>query len=941
MSNELNKVDTNGLIGQVKKASSKVKKEIKEAFNPNDISDMKFNGKLFNVKNIQGYSKEVKKLTGNIEELNKIKANNISVNVSKPQNDNLNPNINKSINPDKNSLSIWEQLKNKIQETKKWINENVGFSFIDQLRQNTSRASAEEELLKSKIKELKAVLSTVNNGRGPKFDVNEILKMEAEVEKLQSKLDRLESKKSGNIFSNMLSSVRKIRPQLNSMSGSTIKIKNQIKQMSTGFKTGLGQVLKYAGALFSLRSIYSALRNSASAWLSSQNKEAQQTNANINYLTYSLGSIFGPMLQCITNLAYQLLKAIQQVVYAFSGINIFAKATAASMNKTAGSAKQASKSLAGVHNEINNVSDKNNSGGSGAVNPNMDLSKMENTPNAIIEAIKNGDWYSVGAAIGNKLNEAMEKIPWDKIQKTAKKIGKGTAEFLNGAIVNTDWKQLGNTFAQGLNTVIYVGYNFTTTFNWKQFGTAIGNTINGFFENIDWVTIGKKVGEDIKGLFNTITGFFQTFDWSTIIDGLIDFLANIDWPGVAKSMFEALGSACASFVNLGMIIGDYINKAFDGIEQYFQEKIEECGGNVVLGILKGIGDAVLGIGQWIYDNIFLPFINGFKEAFQIHSPSKIMEEMGQFIIEGLFNGLSDIWETVQSIFTNLVSKIGEKFTEIKNNITNWVDDTKQKITDWGGNVKEKIKDCWENAKNTVREKVDAIKTNVSTGLDNAKTTIKDWTGNIKTTWEEQWNTMASNVKSGLDTAKNNITSWKDEVSSKFSTLGNNATTWGKDLVSNMALGIRNNISKVTSAVNSVADKIKSFLHFTEPDVGPLSNFHTYMPDMIDLMVQGIHSNAKKVTKELEDLTGTMSYTINTPNISPLELNSNTNTNTMRPRNVMADTLSDLLSDNENNLNVTIPLSIYVGKKKLGEILLEDLRDMKRQTGKDIEALVGG
>ena len=940
MSNELNKVDTNGLIGQVKKASSKVKKEIKEAFNPNDISDMKFNGKLFNVKNIQGYSKEIKKLTGNIEKLNKIKANNISVNVSKPQNDNLNQNINKSINPDKNSLSIWEQLKNKIQETKKCINENVSFSFIDQLRQNTNRASAEEELLKNKIKELKAILSTVNNGRGPKFDTNEILKMEAEVEKLQSKLDKLDSKKSGNIFSNMLSSVRKIRPQLNSMSGSTIKIKNQIKQMSTGFKTSLGHVLKYAGALFSLRSIYSVLRNSASAWLSSQNKEAQQTNANINYLTYSLGSIFGPMLQYITNLAYQLLKAIQQVVYAFSGINIFAKATASSMNKTAGSAKKVSNSLSSVHSDISNVSDKD-SGGGGSVNPNMDLSKMENTPNAIVEAIKNGDWYSVGATIGNKLNEAIEKIPWDKIQKTAKKIGKGTAEFLNGAIANTDWKQLGNTFAQGLNTVIYVGYNFTTTFNWKQFGTAIGNTINGFFENIDWATIGKKVGEDIKGLFNTITGFFQTFDWSTIIDGLIDFLANIDWSGVAKSMFEALGSACASFVNLGMIIGDYINKAFDGIEQYFQSKIEECGGNVVLGILKGIGDAVLGIGQWIYDNIFKPFIDGFKEAFQIHSPSKIMEEIGKFIIEGLFNGLSNVWDKVSSIFINLVSNVGDKFTEIKTNIENWAENTKEIIKGWAENAKTKASECWTNVSNTVKEKIDITKSNISTGLSNAKATITTWTGNIKTTWGEHWNTMASNVKSGLDTAKNNIDSWKNDIGSKFSALGNNATTWGKDLVSNMASGIKNNMSKVTNAVNSVANKIKSFLHFTEPDVGPLSNFHTYMPDMIDLMVQGIHSNAKKVTKELEDLTGTMSYTINTPNITPLELNSNINTNTMRPRNVMADTLSDLLSDNENNLSITIPLSIYVGKKKLGEILLEDLRDMKRQTGKDIEALVGG
>lgn len=634
------------------------------------------------------------------------------------------------------------------------------------------------------------------------------------------------------------------------------------------------------------------------------------------------------------------MKALQSVVYAFSGINIFAKATASSMNKTAGSAKQASKSLAGIHNEINNVSDKDNSGGSGAVDPNMDLSKMENTPNAIIEAIKNGDWHLVGETIGQKLNEAMEKIPWNKIQSTAKKIGKGTAELLNGFIEKADWKQVGNTFAQGLNTVLYVDYEFAKTFNWGQFGTAIANSINGFFRNIDWATVGKTLSEQIKGMFDAVSGFFKTFDWSNIIDGLITFLLNIDWSGIARSMFKALGSACASFVKLGVVIGNYIKQAFNGIEQYFQSKIEECGGNVVLGILKGIGDAILGIGQWIYENIFLPFINGFKEAFGIHSPSTVMAEIGKYIVEGLFNGLSNVWERVSSIFTGLVSKIGEKFTEIKTNIGQWAETTKTTIKGWAENAKIKISECWQNVSTTVKEKVDNVKNNISIGLSNAKTTITTWANNVKTNWKQHWDGMASNVKTGLGTAKTTIDTWKSGITATLSGLGKNAMTWGKDLATNMASGIRNNISKVTTAAQAVANNIKSYLHFSEPDVGPLSNFHTYMPDMINLMVQGIHGNMGKLTKELENLAGTMSYKINTPNISSMSLDT-TSSNLIKPRNVMADTLSDLLSDNENNVNITIPLTVQVGNKKLGDILLEDLRDMKRQTGKDIEALVGG
>jgi hypothetical protein len=111
------------------------------------------------------------------------------------------------------------------------------------------------------------------------------------------------------------------------------------------------------------------------------------------------------------------------------------------------------------------------------------------------------------------------------------------------------------------------------------------------------------------------------------------------------------------------------------------------------------------------------------------------------------------------------------------------------------------------------------------------------------------------------------------------------------------------------------------------------------------MVSGIRSNMSKVTEELEDLTSTMSYTINTPDISPLSISTNDiGTNSIQPKNIMTETLRDVLSDyewNNNNSNSPIQLAVYVGNKKLGEILLEDLRDKKRQTGKDIEALVGG
>lgn len=710
--------------------------------------------------------------------------------------------------------------------------------------------------------------------------------------------------KLSSFFGGFKQKIEQVKPSISGIKNNfdklpkiTQNITNNIKGMGAGLKSGLGNIFKYATALFSLRSIYSALSSSANAWLSSQNSQAKQLSANIEYMKYAMGSVFAPVIEYVNSLVYNLMKAVQSLVYAFSGVNIFAKATASSMKNASGSAKQTSKSLSSIHSEINNVSD-NKSGGSGSGTPDIDLSKVDKTPNKIIDAIKNGNWNEIGKMLGEKLNNAMSKIPWDKIQNTSRNIASGIAKTLNGFIGTTNWNQVGNTFAQGLNTAIYFAYTFVTTFDWKQFGQSIVDGINGFLDNFDWQTCGKTIGDFTKGLLDVIVVFIEQYDFQKFLNKIAECLGNIDWSGVAKRIFEILGAAIikvsviGAIINVGTVISNICNSAVE----YFRGKIEECGGNVILGILKGIGDAIAGIGQWIYDNVFKPFIDGFKNAFGIHSPSTVMAEMGGYIVEGLKNGLLGIWDKVKQPFIDLKNNITKIFTEIKNSVSNW-----------GNNVKTKVSECWINASNTVREKVTTLRNNISTGLNNAKTTVVNWGSNVKNT---------------------------------FTNLGRNASTWGKDLATNMATGIKNNIHKVTNAVTSVANKIKSFLHFTEPDEGPLSNFHTYMPDMINLMVSGIKSNTNKIKNEMENLAGTMSYTINTEAVTGIPLTNPT----IKPVNVEANNMLDALSDiayKENENNKPIYLTVNVGNVKLGQILLDNLRDMKRQSGKDIEALVGG
>ena len=57
-----------------------------------------------------------------------------------------------------------------------------------------------------------------------------------------------------------------------------------------------------------------------------------------------------------------------------------------------------------------------------------------------------------------------------------------------------------------------------------------------------------------------------------------------------------------------------------------------------------------------------------------------------------------------------------------------------------------------------------------------------------------------------------------------------AVQWGADIIDGIVSGITSAVGKIGKAASNVASKIRSFLGFSEPEDGPLSDFHTYMPD---------------------------------------------------------------------------------------------------------------
>lgn len=86
-----------------------------------------------------------------------------------------------------------------------------------------------------------------------------------------------------------------------------------------------------------------------------------------------------------------------------------------------------------------------------------------------------------------------------------------------------------------------------------------------------------------------------------------------------------------------------------------------------------------------------------------------------------------------------------------------------------------------------------------------------------------------------------------------------ALTWGKDMMTNFGNGIAEAAQHVWDNVKGVASGIKKILGFSEPDEGPLSNFHTFAPDMMKLFAQGISRNAHLVTDAASQAMQGVSY----------------------------------------------------------------------------------
>ena len=168
--------------------------------------------------------------------------------------------------------------------------------------------------------------------------------------------------------------------------------------------------------------------------------------------------------------------------------------------------------------------------------------------------------------------------------------------------------------------------------------------------------------------------------------------------------------------------------------------------------------------------------------------------------------------------------------------------------------------------------------------------------------------IIDNIKKAVEVGHEIFDNVKNAISEKIE----GAKNWGKDLIDNFVQGIKDKIQSVKDTVGAVAQTVKDILGFSEPEEGPLSNFHTFAPDMMNLFATGIKQNLSLITDAMNDVTGTIASDFTNAEIAPSRYSSVADPN---------EALYGLMGSNlaAEGGNITIP--VYIGQEKIDTIVI--------------------
>lgn len=219
--------------------------------------------------------------------------------------------------------------------------------------------------------------------------------------------------------------------------------------------------------------------------------------------------------------------------------------------------------------------------------------------------------------------------------------------------------------------------------------------------------------------------------------------------------------------------------------------------------------------------------------------------------EGFRNAVINVWNAFKDTVGNVITSVGgfidnliSWFQALPGNISAFLSEVIGNVQNWASNMVSRASAAGSNFVSSVVSFISGLPSAVWTWLSSALSRV--------------WNFAGQLAQAGANAASGLVNS----IVGRISSLPGQLYNWGVDMIQGIANGIRSAIGHVTSAVSSVANKIKSFLHFSRPDEGPLAEYESWMPDMVEGLSESLRKASPELINQTEALANGMSDAFN-------------------------------------------------------------------------------
>lgn len=415
----------------------------------------------------------------------------------------------------------------------------------------------------------------------------------------------------------------------------------------------------------------------------------------------------------------------------------------------------------------------------------------------------------------------------------------------------------------------------------------------------------------IAGVINVVKGAFAALNATMLANPIFLIIAAI---AALVAAFIYLWNNCEGFRQFWIDLWENIKAVavavWTAISEFFTAAWEAIK-SAAETVWNGIQDFFSGLWEGI-KTIFTTVVTAISTF--LSAAWTVIQTTVTTVFTAISGFFSTVWNGIKNIVTTIVTAISTFLTTAWNTI-------KATITTVLNAIKAVFTTVWNAIKTVITTIVNGIKNTISTVWDSIKNTVSSVVNTIKNTVSNVFNSMWNGIKNTISGIYNTIVSGFNKAISFITSLPSKAFQWGKDIIMGIVNGIKSCIGAIGDAVSSVASKITSFLHFSVPDEGPLTEYESWMPDFMAGLAKGIENSRGLVEKAV---SGVASDMVINPQVAAMQMAGGGTARGGVSDGAVSSILSGIRDmvdrlNPQNGGDIVIP--VYLGGSQLDEIII--------------------